>query len=218
MSSGLHPKDILVDTFLTALCAIALLFALFPVPTVRAGLAVPASPVRRSSATFSTTRRAHIVELAENGYGYAVSLPLVSGRPEKYPADDRAYELEVLRLVNVERAVAGLPSLREDTALTQAARRHAEDMATHALASHTGSDGSTPAQRMREEGYLGTPWTEAANYNYPTPQEVVNGWMSSARHRDIILDRTSDQIGIGYNYNPGDGFRYSYVIDLGVAP
>jgi uncharacterized protein YkwD len=204
-----------------------LLAALIAIPVVFAEESKPLSVEPGTSPTPTATDSVDTLvsassneAIADIAYSHVVSLPTVFGLPafEKYPADDRAYELEVLRLVNVERAAAGLPPLREDTALTQAARRHAEDMATHALASHTGSDGSTPAQRMREEGYLGTPWTEAANYNYPTPQEVINGWMSSARHRDIVLDRTSDQIGIGYAYNPVDGFRYSCVIDLGVAP
>jgi uncharacterized protein YkwD len=71
---------------------------------------------------------------AEISFTAAVYLPVVAGAvSEKYPADDRSYELEILRLINAERAAVGLPPLLEHAALTQAARRHAEDMAAHAL-------------------------------------------------------------------------------------
>jgi uncharacterized protein YkwD len=155
---------------------------------------------------------------AEIIFTAAVYLPVVAGAvSEKYPADDRTYELEILRLINAERAAVGLPPLLEHAALTQAARRHAEDMSAHAIRGHIGSDGSTPEQRMREEGYTGTPWTEASNFNRPTPQEIVAGWMSSSLHRDIVLDRTSTEIGVGYAASPDGIYHQTAVVDLGVG-
>ncbi|MEN9938119.1 MAG: hypothetical protein RLZZ387_4698 [Chloroflexota bacterium] len=148
----------------------------------------------------------------------SVYLPVVARVVfETYPAYNRAFELEILRLINVERAAVALPPLLEHAALTQAARRHAEDMAVHTLRGHIGSDRSTPEQRMREEGYTGIPWTEASNFNYPTPQEIVGGWMRSPLHRDIVLDRTSTEIGVGYASNPDGVYHQTAVIDLGVA-
>jgi uncharacterized protein YkwD len=147
-----------------------------------------------------------------------VNLPLIFGSPvvEKYPADDRAFELEVLRLVNVERANVGLPALIEDAALTQAARRHSKDMMSSGQRGHIGSDGTSPAQRMTEEGFTGTPWTEASNFNYPTPESVLAGWLASSLHRNIILDATANRIGVGYAIGPKTQFDYAAVIDLGV--
>lgn len=145
---------------------------------------------------------------------YTLYLPLIQ-RGEKYPPANRAYELEVLRLVNEQRAAAGLWPLLEDPALTYAARRHAMDMAVNNLLSHTGSDGSTAFQRMAEEGFAGTPWTEAAGMYIGTPAEAVNGWMHSPYHRNIVLDRTSNRLGIGYAHSQG---VYSWVITLGVYP
>jgi uncharacterized protein YkwD len=148
----------------------------------------------------------------------SVYLPVVAGAvSEKYPADNRSYELEILRLINAERAAVSLPPLLEHAALTQAARRHSEDMGAHAIRGHIGSDGSTPEQRMREEGYPGTPWTEASNFNRSTPQEIVRGWMSSSLHRDIVLDRTSTEIGVGYAASPDGIYHQTAVIDLGVG-
>lgn len=144
-----------------------------------------------------------------------VYLPLIQ-RGEKYPPANRAFELEVLRLVNEQRAAAGLWPLVEDPALTAAARRHAMDMAVNNLLSHTGSDGSTAFQRMAEEGFAGTPWTEAASLHRVSAESTVNdGWMKSTYHRDIVLDRTSNCIGMGVH---PIGSSYAWVIDLGVYP
>jgi uncharacterized protein YkwD len=144
-----------------------------------------------------------------------VNLPLVYGAParDSYAADSRAFELELLRLINAERANAGLPAFTEHPALTQSARRHAIDMARHDLNSHTGSDGSTPQQRMAEQGYDGVPWTEAIVLGRPNPSETLASWMQSPGHRDIVLDHTATEIGVGYG--AGGSYGNAWVIDLG---
>lgn len=151
---------------------------------------------------------------------YSVYLPLVE-RGEKYPPANRAYEREVLRLVNEQRAAAGLGPLVEDPALTQAARRHAMDMALHTFASHTGSDGSDPWQRIAEEGFVGGNRGEAASLGWPTPSTaVLDGWMKSTPHREILLDAAANRVGVGtYPISTGAyAGAYAWVIDLGVMP
>lgn len=61
-------------------------------------------------------------------------------------------ELEVLALVNGARAARNLPLLQWDAAMTAAAREHAGDMMVHGVVSHTGSDGSTPLERLHRAG------------------------------------------------------------------
>jgi uncharacterized protein YkwD len=180
---------------------------------------VSISPARTAAVADDNVPIEPAVTVSDIVYDEVVNLPMVSGNPivERYPADNREFELEILRLVNLERANAGLPPLIEDQSLTQAARRHAIDMAISGQRGHSGSDGSTPALRMWQEGYAGTPWTEASSFNYPSPQDVVNGWLNSASHRDIVLDTTASDIGIGYAHNSAGGFEHTCVIDLGVA-
>jgi uncharacterized protein YkwD len=146
-------------------------------------------------------------------------LPLVSGAPslERYLADNRAFELDLLRLINLERATVGLPPLRENTTLTQAARRHADDMITHQSSSHFGSDGTHPYTRMTQEGYTGTPWTEATGIGPDTPASIIASWMASSRHRDIVLDRTAGDIGLGYAHDGLQLYQHTWVIDLGAS-
>ncbi|RME36863.1 MAG: CAP domain-containing protein [Thermoflexia bacterium] len=56
--------------------------------------------------------------------------------------------------VNQARLDNGLAPYGWSSLLAAAAQRHADDLAAHGLASHTGSDGSTPAQRILEAGYV----------------------------------------------------------------
>jgi uncharacterized protein YkwD len=171
----------------------------------------PTAPVSDSASTGHTDESP--IETAGAAADQVVNLPLIIGSPasEKYPADDRAFELEVLRLINVERANVGLPALIEDSALTQAARRHSVDMATNSLVGHTGSDGSRPAQRMTEEGYSGEPWGEAAG-GAGSAQDMVSWWFSSAPHRGILLDPLIRRVGTGFALRAGIP---RYVVDTG---
>jgi uncharacterized protein YkwD len=146
---------------------------------------------------------------------YAIYFPITSGPPnaERYPPTSRAFELELLALINSERDSAGLLALVEHPALTQAARRHAIDMARHDLNSHIGSDGSTPQARMAEQGYDGIPWTEAIVLGRSSPSDTLASWMQSPGHRDIVLDRTATEVGVGYG--AGGSYGNAWVIDLG---
>jgi uncharacterized protein YkwD len=60
--------------------------------------------------------------------------------------------MAVLALVNGARASAGLPGLQWDTLMSGVAREHARDMMEHSWISHTGTDGSSPQQRLRRAG------------------------------------------------------------------
>jgi uncharacterized protein YkwD len=100
-------------------------------------------------------------------------------------------------LVNAERAKAGCPALTVDSALTEAAQEHSEDMAAHRNMSHTGSDGSSPADRITGAGYDWSAYGENVAYGYATPEKVMAGWMSSPGHRANILDCGFKEIGVG---------------------
>jgi uncharacterized protein YkwD len=64
--------------------------------------------------------------------------------------------LEMLRLLNRDRASMGLPPLELETGPAQrAAQAHAEDMARHGYLGHWGTDGSVPEQRYTEAGGTG---------------------------------------------------------------
>lgn len=58
----------------------------------------------------------------------------------------------VLTLVNNERSKAGCSPLTINAKLTKAAQDHSKDMASHQNMSHTGSDGSSPGDRITRAG------------------------------------------------------------------
>jgi uncharacterized protein YkwD len=67
-------------------------------------------------------------------------------------AQELAGERHLLALLNAHRAAAGVRPLALDAALSGEAREHSCDMQRHHRLSHTGSDGSTPFQRIRAAG------------------------------------------------------------------
>ncbi|MFF4401071.1 CAP domain-containing protein [Streptomyces sp. NPDC001480] len=103
----------------------------------------------------------------------------------------------VIQLVNVERAKAGCSALTSNATLAKAAQAHSADMAAHQNMSHTGSDGSSPGDRITRAGYSWSAYGENVAYGYSTPEQVMAGWMSSPGHRANILNCSFKEIGVG---------------------
>jgi uncharacterized protein YkwD len=103
----------------------------------------------------------------------------------------------VLDLVNQERAKVGCSALKVNAKLTKAALDHSKDMASHQNMSHTGSDGSSPADRISSAGYNWSSYGENVAYGYASASSVMSGWMSSPGHKRNILDCSFKEIGIG---------------------
>ncbi|MCZ1012453.1 CAP domain-containing protein [Streptomyces lydicus] len=109
----------------------------------------------------------------------------------------------VVELVNKERSKAGCSPLTVNAKLTKAAQDHSKDMADHKNMSHTGSDGSSPGDRITRAGYHWNAYGENVAYGYSTPEKVMAGWMSSPGHKRNILDCSFKEIGVGLA-QPGD--------------
>ena len=144
-------------------------------------------------------------------------------RPFSYSTDPcpSDFETQVVVLINQERAAVGLPPLRIDTRLQNAARRHSEDMAVHDFFSHTGSDGTKSWDRATQEGYIWTSFGENIAAGQTTPEQVVAAWMASTSgHKELILDNTKEHIGVGFVYlddgNPVDWDHY-WTADIGAT-
>ncbi|MEU9111017.1 CAP domain-containing protein [Streptomyces sp. NPDC048483] len=109
----------------------------------------------------------------------------------------------ILEIVNSERSKAGCSPLTLNANLTKAAQDHSKDMADHRNMSHTGSDGSSPEDRITRAGYNWTAYGENVAYGYSTPESVMQGWMSSPGHKRNILDCSFKEMGVGLA-QPGD--------------
>ncbi len=111
---------------------------------------------------------------------------------------DVSYEQsEVLRLVNIERAKAGLQPLEmADPDLVAAAQERAEELPTKF--SHTRPNGSSCFTALTEHGVKSSKRAENIAAGQKTPEAVVNSWMNSSGHRANILNPRYRKIGIGY--------------------
>jgi len=123
----------------------------------------------------------------------------------------------VLNYTNAIRQQQGCGPLRLDSALVEAAGKHASDMVRRHYLDHTNPDGQGPADRMAAAGYRGSGWGENIAAGYDSAQKVVAAWMNSEGHRQNILNCRFTSIGIGYD--PGrvrsDWGPGSWVQDFG---
>lgn len=105
-------------------------------------------------------------------------------------------ELEMLRLINTERAGAGLKPLSFDSLLMSVARLHSTDMLTRGYFSHHTPEGADPFQRLQKNGiryhYAGENLALA-----PTLLKAHDGLMKSPGHRANILSPSYGRVGIG---------------------
>ena len=75
--------------------------------------------------------------------------------------------------------------------LGEAARGHARDMVTRGYFAHE-RDGSTPASRLRDAGWDGLAAGETIAWGcggLGEPRAIVDAWLDSPPHRDILLGR-----------------------------
>jgi uncharacterized protein YkwD len=124
-----------------------------------------------------------------------------------------SYQTELVNLINGARAEAGLPQLTVNAALTAAAQGHSIDMACHGLISHSGSDGSTPSQRVAAAGYAASRSSEII-YGSGYPQTAFDWWMNDQIHRDEILNPYVTEMGVGYAYVPGTSAGGYYTVNF----
>lgn len=110
----------------------------------------------------------------------------------------RAYEREVIRLVNAERAKYGLSALTEDWELSRVARCKSQDMHDNRYFAHNSPTYGTPFQMIRAFGLSYRAAGENIAMGYRTPAAVVAGWMNSEGHRANILSSAYTKIGVGY--------------------
>ena len=116
-------------------------------------------------------------------------------------------------LLNRERNAVGLPPLASNGALRLASDWHAEDMAANRFCDHTGSDESSPYDRMRRAGYL-APYGEIVACGQTSTQSAVQAWMNSEGHRNLILCQSCTELGAGCRAT-STGFRFYWVASFG---
>jgi uncharacterized protein YkwD len=136
------------------------------------------------------------------------------------PRDALRIERRVLQLTNEARAqgrqcgrepFGAAPPLKPSPLLSRVALEHSKDMAAHDQFDHTGSDGSSPGERMTRAGYKWRMAGENIASGVTTAEAVVAGWLESPHHCENIMGPRFTQMGIAYFYDPksADGIYWT---------
>jgi uncharacterized protein YkwD len=105
-------------------------------------------------------------------------------------------EQRLFQAINRERAANGLPPLKWDEALANAARQHAEAMAVQRSISHGfAGEPSLPSRATRAGARFS--WLSENVAAGPSAENISEQWMESPNHRANLLDADMDTIGAG---------------------
>ncbi len=130
-----------------------------------------------------------------------------SSKPQTPGVGDSAlsYAEQVVKLVNQERAKAGLNALTIDRKAAAAAQVRAKE--TEINFSHTRPNGNSFGTALAEQGVSYRNAGENIAWGQKTPEQVMQAWMNSAGHRANILNAKFTAIGVGY-YRNASGVNY----------
>lgn len=115
--------------------------------------------------------------------------------PEASPL--KTFEEEVARLVNAERAKAGLAPLTLNWQLSRVARYKSQDMIDRGYFAHQSPTYGSPFDMIESFGIRFSAAAENIAYGQKTPADVMKSWMSSPGHRSNILSGNVSEIGVG---------------------
>lgn len=104
----------------------------------------------------------------------------------------------VLQQINTLRANISQSPLTLDPQLNAAALAHSRDMSAQNRAWHWGSDGSSPRERVRREGFYGHLIGENISETYENDIQTLNAWMATRDTRDVIMHPDAARLGIAW--------------------
>jgi len=122
-------------------------------------------------------------------------------------------EQHLLASINAHRAAAGAPALTLDATLSVASREHSCDMSIHQALSHTGSDGSSPFQRISATGVTFSTGGEnigmAGGYGLIGGVDTIDSGMmaepaTQGTHHWNIIHAAYTRVGLGIIYANGE--------------
>ena len=132
----------------------------------------------------------------------------------------------LLELLNEARLDEGLDPYRQSRLLTDAAQRHASDLAANGFADaddvHLGSDGTDEEDRIEDAGY--SAWTRdeqlivAENVwaGRGSPEDVLASFLEEPAQRDNLFSDRYREVGIGFATDTDE--RSIFVLVFGARP
>jgi len=111
-----------------------------------------------------------------------------------------AAEKELFDTINEERVSRGMGTVELRGDLICAAAKHSKDIGTLGWCGHTGSDGSSPGDRVN--ACLGQGWSgEIVACGQSTPRGAVDAWIWSPGHAAIMFNSGQIYIGVAMHNN-----------------
>lgn len=124
---------------------------------------------------------------------------------------------QLFELTNATRVKFGLEPLEFSAATSETARKHSQDMAENRYFDHIALDGSSPFDRMQEDGISFTAAGENLAFGQASSIYAHQGLMNSEGHRATILTEGYDYLGIGIAIDTSEQPYYTTLYHRGSA-
>jgi uncharacterized protein YkwD len=132
-----------------------------------------------------------------------------------------AEEKRTFDLHNQTRSSYGLEPLCLDSALTQAAREHSQEMLDKGYFEHESYNGENTGERLKRFGYEWEVFAEniawGSTASNSTPEYIFESWMKSSGHKANILDENLQEVGIGARKGTYDTYSGAIVYTVDFA-
>lgn len=125
---------------------------------------------------------------------------------------------EIINATNQERAKSGLSPLSQNPLLTQAASAKAVDMLNTDYWAHISPSGVQPWAFIKNTGYSYRYAGENLGRDFANTNDLVNAWMTSASHRENILNSKYQEIGIAVVDGNLQGIETRLVVQMFGTP
>ena len=121
--------------------------------------------------------------------------------PTSQAQDSNSLEIQIFDNINHIRVQNGMQKLNLNQVLTNIARLRSKDMINRNYFSHYTPEGKHATEILRENGVMYAGFGEilfrASPPAWGPPGTIINTWLSSNIHRNIILTPQFNQVGVG---------------------
>jgi uncharacterized protein YkwD len=166
-----------------------------------------------------THKKAHLISTWALSVYVILFLLLYSGikttnvyRPGILGVESSVSQQELIRLTNIERQKEGLGEVSEDTRLNAAAMEKAKNMFEENYWAHFSPSGKDPWGFINGAGYKFSYAGENLAKSFYASDEVVKAWMASKTHRENILNKHYQNIGIAVVEGTLNGEKTTLVV------
>lgn len=133
-------------------------------------------------------------------------------KPGVLGVDSSVSQQEIIRLTNIEREKNGLEPVLEDPRLAAAAMAKARNMFEENYWAHFSPSGKDPWGFINGAGYKFSFAGENLAKSFYQSDDVVNAWMASRTHRENILNKHYENIGIAVLEGTLNGEKTTLVV------